>query len=63
MNVYKGAYMQRGYGLGGTFAKFFRWAIPLIRPASASVGNKALNMASDIADDVSVGKTWSQPSD
>ena len=60
MNVYRGSYMQKGYGLGGTFAKFFKWVIPLIRPAIARAGNKALDMASDIADDVTVGKTFSE---
>ena len=58
MNVYKGSYMQAGYGLGGTFAKFFKWIIPLVKPALASVGNKALDMASDIANDISVGKSF-----
>jgi hypothetical protein len=60
MNVYKGSYMQKGYGLGGTFAKFFKWIIPLVRPAIASAGNKALDMASNIADDVSVGKSFQE---
>ncbi len=60
MNVYRGAYMQKGYGLGGTFAKFFKWMIPLIRPALASVGNKAVDMANDIAEDVTVGKTFKE---
>jgi hypothetical protein len=60
MNVYRGAYMQKGFGLGGTFAKFFKWILPLVRPALASVGNKAVDMASNIAEDVSVGKTFNE---
>jgi hypothetical protein len=60
MNVYRGSYQQRGFGLGGTFAKFFKWVLPLVRPALAHVGSRAVDMASYIADDVSVGKTFKE---
>jgi hypothetical protein len=57
MNVYRGSYMQQGYGLGNSFKKFFKWIIPLVKPALTHVGNKALGVVGDIAKDVSVGKT------
>ncbi len=56
-NVYKGSYIQQGYGLGGQFKKFFKWIIPLVKPALSHVGNKALGVVGDIAKDVSVGKS------
>jgi hypothetical protein len=68
-NVYKRSYIQQGnssnsmkinllgYGLGGQFKRFFKWIIPLVSPAIAHVGNRALSAVGDIAKDVSVGKT------
>jgi hypothetical protein len=55
--VYRGSYTQQGYGLGGSFKRFFKWIMPLVKPALTHVGNKALNVVGDIAKDVAVGKT------
>ena len=30
-NVYRGSMYQKGYGLGGSFRKFFSWIIPLVK--------------------------------
>ena len=50
--------MQQGYGLGGQFKIFFRWIIPIVKPALSHVGQKALNVAGDIAKDVATGKNF-----
>jgi hypothetical protein len=55
---YEGRLLQSGYGLGGTFKRFFKWVVPLIRPALHHVGNKALNAVGDIAKDVSSGRDF-----
>lgn len=61
---YKGALMQRGYGLGGTLRKFFSWlmpivqehALPSINTGLKEIGKTALTTAADIAKDVVTGK-------
>ena len=63
-NVYRGASFQRGYGLGGTFRRFFNWIIPIVKkhalPAIESgakfVGKTALSSAGDFVKDVASGK-------
>lgn len=50
---------QRGYGLGGTFRRFFSWivpilkkhALPVIQDGLKEVGKTALGTAADIAKD------------
>ena len=63
-HVYRGVPFQRGYGLGGTFKKFFNWAIPLIQKHAGpvikqgitTVGKRAIDTVADIARDVVDGK-------
>lgn len=57
--LYYGAPYQRGYGLGGTFRKFFSWivpifkkhALPVLNDGLKEVGKTALTTAADIAKD------------
>ena len=67
-NIFRGAPYQRGYGLGGTFRRFFSWIIPLVKkhalPALESgakeVGKTALSTIADIAKDVATGKKFKE---
>jgi len=60
MNRFEGLPYQKGYGLGGTFRKFFKWVVPLVKkhalPVIHDVGKKALDTAADIAKDYVSGK-------
>jgi hypothetical protein len=64
---FQGLEYQKGYGLGGTFRKFFKWIVPLIKqhavPALAEVGKRALNTAADITKDVVAGKSFRDSSE
>lgn len=62
--VYRGSPYQQGYGLGGTFRKFFKWIVPLLKKHALphiesgikQVGKTALSTAADIAKDAVSGK-------
>ena len=58
--VYRGVPGQRGYGLGGTFRRFFNWVVPLIKkhatPHLHEVGKKALETVAHISKDLVAGK-------
>lgn len=59
IQLYSGMPYQRGYGLGGTFRRFFSWivpilkkhAVPVIQDGLKEVGKTALGTAADIAKD------------
>jgi hypothetical protein len=53
---YRGARMQRGYGIGGIFKSFARYAIPLFKQGAKVVGKRALQAATEIGQDVLQGK-------
>ena len=63
-DVFRGPLYQAGYGLGGSFRRFFRWIVPLIQKHTVPVvtsglkdiGNTALNSIGDFAKDVSSGR-------
>lgn len=63
-SVYRGAYMQKGYGLGGVFQKFFKWivpvfqdhALPALERGAKSVGRETLSSIANIAKDVVEGR-------
>ena len=38
LNVFKGAYYQKGYGFGDVFRRFFRWIVPIVKK-NASVAD------------------------
>jgi hypothetical protein len=53
---YRGARMQRGYGIGGVFKSLARYAIPLFKQGDRVVGKRALQAATEIGQDVLQGK-------
>ena len=53
---YRGARMQRGYGIGGIFKSLARYAIPLFKQGAKVVGKRALQAATEIGQDVLQGK-------
>jgi predicted Ser/Thr protein kinase len=63
-NIYRGSVYQAGYGLGGTFRKFFKWIIPIFKKhalptlesGAKAIGKTALTAAADIARDVVAGR-------
>lgn len=63
-NYYRGNPYQRGYGVGGTFRRFFSWivplfkqhALPVINEGVKEVGLTALSTASDILKDTTNGR-------
>jgi hypothetical protein len=71
LNVYRGPVMQRGYGLGGTFRKFFNWIVPIVQkhalPAVESglreVGRTAVSTVADIAKDTVAGRSIKEASE
>lgn len=62
--IFRGPPIQRGYGLGGSFRRFFKWIVPLVKqhtiPAIQSglrdIGNTALSSAGDFAKDLAQGR-------
>lgn len=63
-DLFRGSYFQRGYGLGGTFRRFFSWiipimkkhALPVLKSGAHALGTEAVNTIKNIADDVLAGK-------
>lgn len=60
-NIYRGQPNQRGYGIGGTFRRFFSWIVPLFKQHAVPVlnnglkqiGNTAISTVHDIVKDTS----------
>ena len=65
-DYFKGNIYQKGYGLGGTFKRFFKWivpifkrhALPVVQSGLKSVGKEVISSASKIANDVVEGKNF-----
>lgn len=61
---FKGPPYQLGYGLGGSFRKFFKWIVPLVKQHAmphiqrglADLGRTAMSSVSEFARDVADGK-------
>ena len=53
---YRGAHMQRGYGIGGIFKSLARYVIPLFKQVAKVVGKRALQAATEVGQDVLQGK-------
>ncbi len=53
---FRGAHMQRGYGIGSIFKSLARYAIPLFKQGAKVVGNRALQAATEVGQDVLQGK-------
>ena len=58
--IFRGAPIQRGYGLGNAFRRFISWAIPYLKeyglPVVKYVGKEIISNAASIANDVLDGK-------
>jgi hypothetical protein len=48
--------MQSGYGIGGIYKSFARFAIPLFKQNAKAIGEKALQAATQVGQDVLEGK-------
>ena len=63
-DYFRGNVYQKGYGLSGTFKKFFKWivpifkrlALPVVKSGLKTIGKEALSSATNIANDVILGK-------
>ena len=53
---FRGARMQRGYGIGGIFKSLARYAIPLFKQGAKVVGKRALQTATEVDQDILQGK-------
>ena len=53
---FRGARIQRGYGIGGIFKSLARFAIPLFKQSAKAVGKRALKAATKVGQDVLEGK-------
>ena len=59
--IYKGRRRQRGYGVGGNFASFYRTASPLLKNFGITVAKEALQAGNDILEDLEKGKSnWKE---
>ncbi len=62
--VFRGPMFQQGYGLEGYFKRFFKWIVPIaqthflpkLKSGLESVGNQAVESASNFARDTIKGK-------
>lgn len=58
--IFRGAPIQRGYGLGNAFRRFISWAIPYLKeyglPVAKSVGKEIISNAASMANDALEGK-------
>lgn len=55
---YRGAVLQKGYGIGGFFAKLFRSAMPFLIRGAKTVGKEALRTGTMVANDVLSGENF-----
>ena len=53
---FRGARIQRGYGIGGIFKSLARIAIPLFKRGAKAVGKRALQAATEVGQDVLEGR-------
>ena len=53
---FRGARIQRGYGIGGIFKSLARISIPLFKRGAKAVGKRALQAATEVGQDVLEGK-------
>ena len=56
--IYQGRRRQRGYGVGGNFASFFRKAMPLIKSSGFDIGKEALRAGGDALAALESGSPW-----
>jgi hypothetical protein len=53
---YQGISLQKGYGIGGFFAKLFRSVLPFLKSGAKAIGKEALRTGTMIANDVLAGE-------
>lgn len=58
--VFRGAPIQRGYGLGNVFRRFISWAMPYLKeygvPVAKNIGKEIIANAASVANDAIEGK-------
>ena len=57
---FRGARIQRGYGIGNFFKSIARFAIPLVKRGVQAIGRRALGAAVDVGQDILEGKNVKQ---
>ena len=57
---FRGARIQKGYGIGNFFKSIARFAIPLVKRRAQAIGNRALGVAIDVGHDILAGKNVKQ---
>ena len=57
---FRGARIQRGYGIGNCFKSIARFAIPLVKRGVQAIGRRALGAAVDVGQDILEGKNVKQ---
>ena len=57
---FRGARIQRGYGIGNFFKSIARFAIPLVKRGAQAFGRRALGAAVDVGHDILEGKNVKQ---
>ena len=55
---YQGSALQKGYGIGGFFAKLFRSAMPFLVRGAKVVGKEALRTGTQVANDLLAGENF-----
>ena len=60
LSGFRGARIQRGYGIGSFFKSIARFAIPLVKRGAQAIGRRALQAATDVGRDVLAGKSVKQ---
>lgn len=59
LSYYQGTSLQKGYGIGGFFARLFRSAMPFLSRGAKTVGKEALRTGTLIANDLLSGQDLS----
>lgn len=60
LSYYQGSAIQKGYGLGGIFRRFFRAAFPFLVKGTRTIGKEALRTGSRVASDVLSGQNFEE---
>ena len=57
MPVFRGARLQRGYGIGSIFSGLFRSIFPVLKRVATVIGKKVLQTGTNIVNDVAAGQS------
>lgn len=58
LSYYRGVPLQKGYGIGGFFAKLFRSALPFLARGAKTIGKEALITGTQVVNDVLAGENF-----